>query len=235
MRSALSFYEFSAYDYHLLEKHPVIWVIDGLDQIYQKHGVFNILSPFKNDFHVRNSHFLIALHTDIKPKPHYFDPIQRVRVMGPHDPRHVFFFNVAANHSAALSETPASSWVTLREPSTQTDAAEEPKLSKDYVAIQQLSALVQRKIEQYERHSQACLGINHQKKGNALRQAFDNAQNLGANASLYEFLNHKEKGTKSILEAFAYRRLGFFGKPNSLRVFEGQVSTLNSPQSHSLL
>ncbi|KTD46567.1 hypothetical protein Lqui_2492 [Legionella quinlivanii] len=234
MRNALSFYDFNAYDYHLLEKYPVIWVLDGVEQIYQKHGVFNILSPFNNDFHVQNSHFLIGFHQDSNPQPHYFDPIQRVRVIGPRDPRKVFFFNMTANHSPNLTEMPASSWMTLREPSPQSDLTEEPKSLNDYAKIQQISALVQKKIEQYERSPQACMGINHQKKGNALRQALNNAQKIGANASLYEFLNHKEEGAKSILEAFAYHRLGFFGKPNSLKLFEKQVNGLSPASDHGL-
>lgn len=108
IRETLSFYGLND-QVAFLKKHPLIWVIEDVDEVFQKKGGgFNILTSIWNDFRDWNCHFIVGTNPKYSSNS-YFDPITRIRVMGPRDPCNFYLYNMSATPKKELKSNSVNS------------------------------------------------------------------------------------------------------------------------------
>ncbi|MCE3043795.1 hypothetical protein [Legionella sp. 16cNR16C] len=240
----LSLYGLNPHAY-LLQKLPIIWVIDELEQFFDKHNLFNVLSGERYRFDLWNCHFLLSAADKPNPDRFYsgcFNPIQTIRVIGRREDEgpsiYRFFYSMTAEPiqnnmtSTAISGIPISieELLVLSKEKTSATIPQQPHPTPpelqepldDPKAIEELSIIMQDTINAIERASLFCVGIQNVRKVSELRQSLNNAKSKST-GTLEEFLNHKEKEAKSILQAFAYYRVGLFGESRSVKRYHEHV------------
>lgn len=94
----------------------------------------------------------------------------------------------------------------------------------NFEALKQLFIHIENEVNRFEKNSKSIFGIGNKKKSEQIQKALKRAVNhfnqLEEIPSGNELLDYRDENNISIRQALSAHRIGFFGRPNSLRNIE---------------